>query len=158
MKITKLKAREILDSRGIPTIEAKLELADGSIAKGAVPSGSSTGSNEAHELRDEDPTRYNGKGVLKAVENVNKAIASEIVGENFTSQEELDDRLNDLDGTDNKSNLGANAILAVSMAFCRATALHEKIPLYAYLQKVTQPKEIKTPHLQRSAIHRRRRT
>ena len=148
MKITDLKAREILDSRGIPTIETKITLSDGTEAKGAVPSGSSTGSHETHEMRDKDPTRYRGRGVLKAIENVNKIIASKVIGENYESQEDLDFTLIKLDGTENKSELGGNAILSVSMAFCRAAALSKKIPLYQYFQELTGTKKIEAPQMQ----------
>ena len=148
MKITKLRAREILDSRSYPTVEAEIELADGVTAIAAVPSGSSTGASEAFELRDEDPTRFNGKGVLKAVENVDTTIASKVVGTNFKSQKDLDKALIDLDGTDNKSKLGANAILAVSMAFCKAFAESEEMPLYRHFQVMTQSDDPETPQMQ----------
>lgn len=147
MKITKLHAREILDSRGIPTIETTLELADGSSGKGAVPSGSSTGSLEAHELRDDDPTRYSGKGVLEAVENVNKTISDKIVDKTFETLDDLDDTLIDLDGTENKSKLGGNAILSVSMAFCRALAQSEGLELYEFFQDLTGTKNTDAPQL-----------
>jgi enolase len=133
MKIIKLKAIEILDSRGNPTVEANLLLEDGTQACAMVPSGASTGEREATELRDGDKKRYDGKGVLKAVENVNKTIAGAITGKEFISQRELDYLLIELDGTHNKSKLGANAILAVSMAYARAKALSMKMPLYQYL-------------------------
>ncbi len=133
MKIKSLKAIEILDSRGNPTVEADLVLEDGTRARAMVPSGASTGEREACELRDGDKKRYGGKGVLKAVENVNKVIAGEIEGHCFTHQRELDYHMIDLDGTANKSNLGANAILSVSMAFARAMAQSKKIPLFEYL-------------------------
>ncbi len=133
MKIEEVYALEILDSRGNPTVEAKLTLEDGTTARAMVPSGASTGEREACELRDGDKKRYSGKGVLKAVENVNKKIAPEIVGKSFVSQRELDYLLIALDGSVNKSNLGANAILAVSMAYARAKAESAGIPLYQYL-------------------------
>jgi len=133
MKIESVKAIEILDSRGNPTIEVDLKLEDGTITRAMVPSGASTGEREAFELRDGDKKRYGGKGVLKAVENVNKIIAGEIVGKLFLNQRELDYSLISLDGTANKANLGANAILGVSMAFARAGALSAGIPLYQYL-------------------------
>ncbi|WP_071146282.1 phosphopyruvate hydratase [Bacteroides ihuae] len=133
MKITKVEAIEILDSRGNPTIEADLTLEDGTEARAMVPSGASTGEREATELRDGDKKRYGGKGVLKAVENVNTLIAKEIVGKSFVSQRELDYLMLDLDGTPNKSKLGANAILAVSMAYARAKSLSMKLPLFQYL-------------------------
>ncbi len=133
MKITKVTAIEILDSRGNPTVEANLTLEDGTKAKAMVPSGASTGEREACELRDGDKKRYGGKGVLKAVENVNKIIAREIEGKEFNNQRELDYFMIDLDGTNNKSKLGANAILSVSMAYARAKAESSKVPLYEYL-------------------------
>ncbi|MCL1934532.1 MAG: phosphopyruvate hydratase [Candidatus Azobacteroides sp.] len=133
MKITKVEAIEILDSRGNPTVEADLTLEDGTQARAMVPSGASTGEREATELRDGDKKRYGGKGVLKAVENVNTIIAKEIVGKSFTGQRELDSRMIDLDGTPNKSKLGANALLAVSMAYARAKAMSMGLPLYQYL-------------------------
>jgi enolase len=133
MKIIEVEAIEILDSRGNPTVEAELTLEDGTTARAMVPSGASTGEREACELRDGDKKRYGGKGVLKAVENVNKKIAPEIVDKCFVSQRELDYLMIALDGTDNKSKLGANAILAVSMAYARAEAESAGIPLYQYL-------------------------
>ena len=133
MKITKVEAIEILDSRGNPTVEADLTLEDGTQARAMVPSGASTGEREATELRDGDKKRYGGKGVLKAVENVNTLIAKEIVGKSFISQRELDYRMIDLDGTLNKSKFGANAILAVSMAYARAKAMSMELPLFQYL-------------------------
>jgi enolase len=128
-----LQAIEILDSRGNPTVEAVITLGDGTSARAMVPSGASTGEREACELRDDDKKRYGGKGVLKAVENVNKIISDEIVGKYFVSQRELDYLMIELDGTPNKSKLGANAILSVSMAFARAEAASAGIPLYQYL-------------------------
>ena len=133
MEIIDLQALEILDSRGNPTVEVSLTLEDGTEARAAVPSGASTGEREACELRDGDKKRYLGRGVLKAVENVNKIIAKEIIGKCFVSQRELDYSMINLDGTPNKSKLGANAILGVSMAYARAEALSADIPLYQYL-------------------------
>jgi enolase len=133
MKIKEIKAIEILDSRGNPTVEANLVLENGITARAMVPSGASTGEREACELRDEDKKRYAGKGVLKAVNNVNKTIAKNLEGKCFVSQRELDYFMIDLDGTENKSKLGANAILAVSMAYARAGAMSAGIPLYQYL-------------------------
>lgn len=133
MKISKVEALEILDSRGNPTVEANIILEDGTQARAMVPSGASTGEREATELRDGDKKRYGGKGVLKAVENVNTIIAKEIVGKSFNSQREIDYLMIDLDGTPNKSKLGANAILPVSMAYARAKALSKDTPLYQYL-------------------------
>ncbi len=133
MEILNVNALEILDSRGNPTVEVNLILDDGTEARAAVPSGASTGEREATELRDGDKKRYLGKGVLKAVENVNEVIAKEITGKYFVSQRELDYKMIELDGTPNKSKLGANAILGVSMAFARAEAMSAGIPLYQYL-------------------------
>lgn len=133
MKISKVEALEILDSRGNPTVEANIILEDGTQARAMVPSGASTGEREATELRDGDKKRYGGKGVLKAVENVNTIIAKEVVGKSFNSQREIDYLMIDLDGTPNKSKLGANAILAVSMAYARAKALSKDTPLCQYL-------------------------
>ena len=133
MKIKKIQAFEILDSRGNPTVEAFLELENGIKGHAMVPSGASTGEREACELRDGDKNRYGGKGVLKAVDNVNSVIAKEIQGRSFENQRELDLLMIGLDGTPNKSKLGANAILSVSMAFARASAKNESIPLYRYL-------------------------
>lgn len=133
MKIEKIDAIEILDSRGNPTVEVDLTLEDGTRARAMVPSGASTGEREACELRDDDKKRYGGKGVLKAVANVNTIIAKEVEGKYFGNQRELDYFLIGLDGTPNKAHLGANAILGVSMAFARAKALSEKTPLYQYL-------------------------
>lgn len=132
-EIIYIKGREILDSRGNPTVEADVQLESGVIARAGVPSGASTGQHEAVELRDGDKNRYLGKGVLKAVQNINEIIAPELLGEESLSQANLDKLMIDLDGTDNKGKLGANAILAVSMAAARATAIELDIPLYRYL-------------------------
>src|ERR687883_68133 len=126
-------AREILDSRGNPTVEAEVVLADGEIGRASVPSGASTGENEAVELRDGDKKRYGGKGVLKAVHNVNEVIAPALQGFDALDQAEVDRALIELDGTSNKSKLGANALLAVSMATARAAAAQLELPLYRYL-------------------------
>jgi enolase len=131
--IEEIHAREILDSRGNPTIEAEVALVRGEIGRAAVPSGASTGEHEAVELRDGDEKRYGGKGVLKAVRNVNETIAREIVGLDALDQAEIDRRLINLDGTPTKSKLGANALLAVSLATARAAASYQEIPLYEYL-------------------------
>jgi enolase len=128
-----IEAREILDSRGNPTVEVDVILEDGSMGRAAVPSGASTGEHEAMELRDGDKKRYMGKGVLKAVANVNNTIAAELVGLDCLEQEDIDRTMLDLDGTDNKSKLGANAILGVSMACARAAADYLGVPLYKYL-------------------------
>lgn len=132
-KVSKIHAREVLDSRGNPTVEAEVTLGGSIKGTAIVPSGASTGEKEAKEMRDEDPKRYNGKGVSKAVENVNTTIAKNCVEKIFESQESLDKALIDLDGTSDKSKLGANAILAVSMAFAKATAAFKGIPLFKYL-------------------------
>ncbi|HKG98626.1 MAG TPA: phosphopyruvate hydratase, partial [Pyrinomonadaceae bacterium] len=126
-------AREILDSRGNPTVEAEVILADGEIGRASVPSGASTGENEAVELRDGDKKRYGGRGVLKAVHNVNEVIAPALQGFDALDQAEVDRALIELDGTENKSKLGANALLAVSMATARAAAAQLELPLYRYL-------------------------
>jgi enolase len=126
-------AREILDSRGNPTIEVEVELESGIFGRAAVPSGASTGAFEAVELRDGDKSRYLGKGVLTAVDNVNSIIAPEIVGMNAMNQVEIDNKLIELDGTPNKANLGANAILGVSIATARAAANQLNIPLFSYI-------------------------
>jgi enolase len=131
--ITKVHSREILDSRGNPTIEAEVTLDSGAVGRAAVPSGASTGENEAVELRDGDKFRYLGKGVRLAVENVNKAIANAVVGKDTFNQAEIDHAMIDLDDTTNKSKLGANAILAVSLAVARAAAEELEIPLYRYI-------------------------
>jgi len=131
--ITKIHAREILDSRGNPTLEAEVTLADGSFGRAAVPSGASTGTREAVELRDGDKGRYGGKGVTKAVGNVNNQIAKALAGYDAADQKGLDAKLIALDGTDNKGNLGANALLAVSMAAAHATAASKKQALWQYL-------------------------
>ncbi len=131
--IAEVFAREILDSRGNPTVEAVCVLDDGTRASAAVPSGASTGKHEALELRDHEPERYRGKGVLKAVENVNTIISKEIVGVNVLDQKLIDSIMIELDGTNNKSKLGANAILSVSMAVAKAGARYLGIPLYRYL-------------------------
>ncbi|HQO75781.1 MAG TPA: phosphopyruvate hydratase [Candidatus Saccharicenans sp.] len=133
MTIKDVKAREILDSRGNPTVEVEVKLEDGTVGRAGVPSGASTGVHEALELRDGDKKRYNGKGVLQAVGNVNKLIAPEICGLNAFDQAGLDEKLITLDGTPNKNKLGANAILGVSLAAARAAALSLKLPLYRYL-------------------------
>ena len=131
--IAKIHAREILDSRGNPTLEAEVTLADGSFGRALVPSGASTGSKEAVELRDGDKTRYLGKGVRKAVSNVNTTIASTLTGFDGADQAALDRRLIDLDGTENKGRLGANALLAVSMANAHAIAASRRMPLWQHL-------------------------
>jgi enolase len=133
--IQTIHAREILDSRGNPTVEVDVTLQDGSKGRAAVPSGASTGSREALELRDNDPKRYGGKGVLKAAANVNGAIAAALTGMDATDQVAIDTKMLELDGTEYKSNLGANAILGVSMAIAQAAATARDLPLYRYLGK-----------------------
>jgi enolase len=135
-KIEKINAQEILDSRGNPTVMVTVALNNGITASACVPSGASTGIREAVELRDGDKKRFGGKGVLKAVANVNKIIAPKLKGKSPHAQKEIDGLLIKLDGTKNKSRLGANAILGFSMAVCRAAALDSKIPLYAYIRKL----------------------
>lgn len=133
MKIKDIHAREILDSRGTPTVAAEVVLEGGCRGEASVPSGASTGQHEALELRDGDMTRYFGKGVLKAVGNVNDIIAPELIGMNVFEQRAIDMAMRELDGTENKSKLGANAILAVSLAVAKAAAAYMKVPLYHYL-------------------------
>ena len=144
--IKKIYAREILDSRGNPTVEVDVELESGVRGSAAVPSGASTGTFEALELRDGDKKRFGGVGVLKAVENVNKKIQKALIGMDVTKQEEIDQKMLELDGTENKSNLGANAILGVSLAVCRAAALEEGVFLYKYIAKTFKfPAKVKLP-------------
>ena len=133
MKITAIKGREILDSRGNPTIEVDVILENGVIGRASVPSGASTGENEALELRDHDSSRYLGKGVQKAVKHIHKHIAPALIGMEVTDQRGIDRKMIELDGTPTKSNLGANAILGVSLAVARAAALSQGIPLYRYI-------------------------
>jgi len=133
LKIVDIKAREVIDSRGNPTVEADVFLDDGTVGSAAVPSGASTGSREAVELRDGDKDRYLGKGVLKAVGNVNGEIRTALLGMDASDQESIDQIMLDMDGTDNKSNLGANAILAVSLANAKAAAKANKVSLFRYL-------------------------
>jgi len=142
-KIKKIKAREILDSRGNPTVEVDLTT-DLGVFQSSVPSGASTGSYEAVELRD-DGERYGGKGVLKAVENINKIITPELIGKDPTKQKEIDELMIKLDGTENKVKLGANAILAISMAVCRAGAAAEGLSLYKYIAKISGTKKMVLP-------------
>ncbi|KKR07043.1 MAG: Enolase [Parcubacteria group bacterium GW2011_GWC2_39_14] len=141
MKIKQIIAREILDSRGNPTVEAKVILENGLYAKASVPSGASTGEHESLEMRDGDMKRFLGTGVLKAVNNVNKKISPALSGQEVTKQRAIDNIMLKLDGTKNKAKLGANAILAVSMAVARAGALSKKQPLYKYLRSVYGLKE-----------------
>lgn len=134
MKIIDVKAMEILDSRGFPTVSVKMTFDGGFVTVASVPSGASTGSNEALELRDKDPNRYLGKGVLKAVSNVNEVIKPAIINQDFKDVASLDAVLKDLDGTLNKSKLGANAILPVSLAFIKGLALGSGKELYEYFE------------------------
>ncbi|MBP5204574.1 phosphopyruvate hydratase [bacterium] len=136
MKISQIKAQEVLDSRGNPTVECDLTLENGMTVMSIVPSGASTGVHEALELRDGDANRYLGKGVLKAVENINTKIAPAIIGMDVENQEEIDNKMLELDGTENKANLGANAILSVSMACVKGAALAKGIPLYQYVAEL----------------------
>jgi len=131
--IDEVTAREILDSRGNPTVQVEVELANGTLGRASVPSGASTGAHEALELRDGDKHRFGGLGVLKAVTNVNEKIAPHVLGMSALEQIALDETMIELDGTDNKSNLGANAMLGVSLAVAHAAANHLGLPLYAYL-------------------------
>lgn len=136
MKISSVHARQILDSRGFPTIETDVVLDNGSVGTAAIPSGASTGTHEALELRDNDPTQYNGKSVHVAIDHVCSIIGPELVGKNLANQKELDERIIQLDGTDNKSHLGANAILSVSLAAAKAEALSKKIPFYQHIGEI----------------------
>lgn len=136
-KIKKIVAREILDSRGVPTIETIIELEDGSAGIFSVPSGASKGKHEAKELRDSDPSRYAGLGVLSALKNISQIIAPKIIGLDANDQSSLDNLLISLDGTSDKSHLGANAILSISGAIAKAASISQKIPLYLYISKLT---------------------
>lgn len=140
-KITAVKGREILDSRGNPTVEVMVSLADGTVARAGVPSGASTGAFEAVELRDGDPHRYGGLGVLNAVGHINEALAEAVIGMEATDQQALDTKMIALDGTENKARLGANAILGISLAVCRAAAQSAGIPLYEYIGKLYSKKQ-----------------
>jgi len=144
MSIVSIRAREILDSRGNPTIEVDLTTAKG-MFRAAVPSGASTGIYEALELRDNDKSRFLGKGVLTAVKNVNEVIAPKLVGKNVVNQEEIDNFMIQLDGTDNKGKLGANAILGVSLAVCKAGAAEKGVPLYRHIADLAGNKDIILP-------------
>jgi enolase len=137
MEITKIAGREILDSRGNPTVDADVHLADGTIGRAAVPSGASTGEHEAVELRDGDDSRYFGKGTLTAVQNINETIAPALIGLDAERQSSIDRQMIALDGTSNKARLGANAMLAVSMAAARAAGASQQTPLYRYLGGVS---------------------
>ncbi|MCL2280388.1 phosphopyruvate hydratase [Candidatus Saccharibacteria bacterium] len=143
-KIQFIKARQILDSRGNPTVECDVTLDDGTVGRAAVPSGASTGSGEALELRDGDE-KWGGKGVTKAIANVNDIISPELIGHEAADQESLDRKMLELDGTDNKSNLGANAILAVSLAAAKAEAATENMAFYQYIAKMTDTRDLTLP-------------
>lgn len=134
--ISSIAAREILDSRGNPTVETTVRLESGASGTAAVPSGASVGSHEAVELRDHDKDRYDGMGVLTAVSNVNTILAGNLIGKNISSQNEIDQAMIDLDGTENKSKLGANSILSISLAFTLAMAADKKIPLYQHIAEL----------------------
>jgi len=146
-KIKTIKAREILDSRGNPTVETKITLDNGAAVVASVPSGASLGKYEAVELRDGDSTRYNGMGVLKAVANVNQVIAPKLIGLDPTQQEKIDQLIIKLDGTENKSKLGANAILSVSQGICEAGAAATQLPIYRYVAQLygLKTEELKLP-------------
>ncbi|NLB29998.1 MAG: phosphopyruvate hydratase, partial [Clostridiales bacterium] len=133
LEICDVTAREVLDSRGNPTVEADVTLSDGTVGRATVPSGASTGRFEACELRDGDASRYLGKGVLKAVENVNTAICDMLLGQNAICQRDIDRQMAELDGTRSKEKLGANAILSVSLAVAKAAAESLGMPLYSYI-------------------------
>ena len=143
--IKDIRAREILDSRGNPTIEADVILADGTIGRAAAPSGASTGSREALELRDGDQTRYMGKGVKKAVANVNSQIRSALIDKDVTEQQQIDDAMIKLDGTENKDSLGANALLAVSLATAKAAAKSQNLPLHQYIANLRNQTSLTMP-------------
>ena len=144
--IVKIRAREVLDSRGNPTIEADVTLSSGAFGTACAPSGASTGSREALELRDKDPQRYLGKGVLTAVSNVNTAIGERLMGMDAAGQSDIDAAMIELDGTENKSSLGANAILAVSLATAKAAAADAGVPLYAHVRSlIEQPAPFSLP-------------
>ena len=151
--IKNIQAREILDSRGNPTISADITLANGALGSAAVPSGASTGSLEALELRDGDKNRYLGKGVLKAIENVNVTLNNEICGQDALEQRSIDNLMIELDGTDNKENLGANALLAVSLASAHAAANAQGIPLYQHLGAIYQDQKFVLPVPQMNIIN-----
>ena len=147
MYIEEVIAREILDSRGNPTVEVDVYLEEGLVGRASVPSGASTGTREAVELRDADPERYGGKGVQRAVENVNDVIANEITGMLVTDQAMIDRLMVELDGTPNKGKLGANAILGVSLAVAKAAAAWTGLPLYRYLGGPSARRQIGRAHV-----------
>ncbi len=143
-KIKRVVAREVLDSRGNPTLEVNV-ITENAVAKAFVPSGASTGSHEALELRDGDKARYNGKGVLKAVNNVNNAISRKLVGLNCEDQRKIDEAMIKLDGTENKSKLGANSLIGVSMAACKAASFHKNMHLFEYINEISGSKQLTLP-------------
>lgn len=145
MKIANIHGREILDSIGGPTVEAEVTLENGVIALGQVPSGSSTGTTEVVELRDGNPNRFLGKGVLKAIANINGPIREALIGQDAYDQQKIDQILIELDGTENKSRLGGNAIIGVSMAVCRAAARSQKIPLFQYFGSLSRNNKFELP-------------
>ena len=151
--ITEIKAREILDSRGNPTLEVDVKLENGTVGRAAVPSGASTGAHEAVELRDNDQKRFKGKGVSKAIENVNHDLAKALVGTSSKDQENIDHKMIALDGTENKSKLGANAILGISLAVAKAAAICSGQPLFRYCLLYTSPspRDLSTSRMPSSA-------
>ena len=144
-QIKDIRAREILDSRGNPTIEADVTLADGTMGRAAAPSGASTGSREALELRDGDLSRYMGRGVKKAVANVNSQIRSALMNTDVTEQQRIDDAMIALDGTDNKDSLGANAMLAVSLPAAKSAAKSQSLPLHQYIANLRNQTSLTMP-------------
>ncbi len=144
-KIKKIKSRQVIDSRGNPTVEVEVLTKKGNIGTAIVPSGASTGTREALELRDGDKSQWMGKGVMKAVENVNEIIAPKLIGMDVTKQKDIDYKMIEIDGTENKDKLGANAILGVSMAVAKAAAKDEKIPLWKYFNNLTTDNEVSLP-------------
>ncbi len=152
MPIKSIKAKEVLDSRGNPTIKVNL-LTNKGLFTAMVPSGASTGKYEALELRDKNLKRFNGKGVLKAINNINKIIAPKLINKNPSQQKQIDNLMIKLDNTTNKSKLGANAILAISIAVCRAGATEKNIPLYKHIQKLSKTKKLKLPIPQLNIIN-----
>lgn len=152
-KIEQILAREVLDSRGVPTVEAEVHVAGGAVGSAMVPSGVSTGEHEALEIRDSEAKRYDGKGVKKAVAHVNEEIRAALIGHDTANQNKLDRRLMELDGTPTKSRLGANAILAVSLACARAEASAQSLPLYLYLRQLFPERDIVLPAPQMNMIN-----
>lgn len=143
--IRSVRGQQILDSRGRPTVEAEVELADGTRARASVPSGASTGTSEAHELRDQIPENYEGRSVLTAVANIQSSIAQSLLGEDAIFQRKIDELMLTLDGTNTLQRLGANAVLAVSLATCRAAASAQKVPLYLWIAELCGNKDVSLP-------------